>query len=217
MAVARAAIVGAEDTALIQARAVKPIADAISKARSFGTVDNAALDMSAIAELSETERAVAVSARNIFTSPEFAAIRSAYEEGKAVEVTIKGTKFCMSRIRRQWRRWWAIEWFSVQPVTRSVIVKVWANSPIQLGPQCATVSASITPGFSGASSAQARMAIELRSSAEGVVVAMPLIRIASRAGFKYSVHGRRAHRLQLGYCRLGGQQPVQITGAGQQR
>lgn len=39
-----------------------------------------------------------------------------------------------------------IEAFSVQPVTRSVIVRVRANSPIRLGPQCATVSASITPG-----------------------------------------------------------------------
>ena len=51
-----------------------------------------------------------------------------------------------------------IEQFSVQPVTTSVIVKVRANSPISVGPQCATVSASITPGSSGASSAQVRIA-----------------------------------------------------------
>lgn len=92
LAVARVAMVGAEDAALVEARAMKPIADAVSKARSFSTVDKAALDMSAIAELSEAERAVAFSARNIFTSPEFAAIRTAHEEGKAVEVTINGTK-----------------------------------------------------------------------------------------------------------------------------
>ncbi|ORV94823.1 hypothetical protein AWC08_16275 [Mycobacterium gordonae] len=37
---------------------------------------------------------------------------------------------------------------------------VRANSPISVGPQCATVSASITPGASGASSAQVRMVVE---------------------------------------------------------
>jgi hypothetical protein len=78
-----------------------------------------------------------------------------------------------------------IEQFSVQPITTSVIVSVRANSPISVGPQCATVSASITPGRSGVSSAQVRMLIELRSSADGFVVEMPLIRIRSRAGFKY--------------------------------
>ncbi len=69
-----------------------------------------------------------------------------------------------------------IEWFSVQPVTRSVIVRVRANSPIKLGPQCATVSASITPGVVGASSAQVRIVIEFRSSGDGFVVEIPLIR-----------------------------------------
>ena len=72
-----------------------------------------------------------------------------------------------------------IEQFSVQPITTSVIVNVRANSPISVGPQCATVSASITPGRSGVSSAQVRMLIELRSSADGFVVEMPLIRIRS--------------------------------------
>lgn len=78
-----------------------------------------------------------------------------------------------------------IEQFSVQPVTRSVIVRVRANSPISVGPQCATVSASITSGASGASSAQVRIVIELRSSGDGFVVEMPLIRIRSRAGLRY--------------------------------
>ncbi len=77
-----------------------------------------------------------------------------------------------------------IEVFSVQPVTTSVIVKVRANSPISVGPQCATVSASITPGASGASSAQVRIVIELRSSGDGFVVEMPLMRILSRAGLR---------------------------------
>lgn len=49
-----------------------------------------------------------------------------------------------------------------------------ADSPISVGPQCATVSASITPGALGASSAQVRIAIELRSSGDGFVVEMPL-------------------------------------------
>lgn len=60
-----------------------------------------------------------------------------------------------------------IEWFSVQPVTTSVVVSVRANSPISVRPQCATVSASITPGVLGASSAQVRMVIEFRSSGDG--------------------------------------------------
>ena len=83
-----------------------------------------------------------------------------------------------------------IEQFSVQPITTSVIVNVRANSPISVGPQCATVSASITPGRSGVSLAQVRMLIELRSSADGFVVEMPLIRIRSRAGFKYRSRSR---------------------------
>ncbi len=59
------------------------------------------------------------------------------------------------------------------------------NSPISVGPQCATVSASITPGASGASSAQVRILIEFRSSGDGLVVEKPLIRIRSRAGLRY--------------------------------
>ncbi|WP_244896027.1 hypothetical protein [Mycobacterium asiaticum] len=47
-----------------------------------------------------------------------------------------------------------IEQFLVQPVTEVVVVSVRADSPISVGPQCATVSASITPGALGASSAQ---------------------------------------------------------------
>lgn len=90
-----------------------------------------------------------------------------------------------------------IEKFSVQPITRSVIVSVRANSPINVGPQCATVSASITLGASGASSAQVRMAIELRSSGDGLVVEMPLMRILSQGRFQVAVQGGRAHRLQL--------------------
>ncbi|WP_238159376.1 MULTISPECIES: hypothetical protein [Mycobacterium] len=49
---------------------------------------------------------------------------------------------------------------------------------------CATVSASITPGRSGFSSEQVRVVIELRSSGEGFVVEMPLMRIVSRAGLR---------------------------------
>ncbi len=75
--------------------------------------------------------------------------------------------------------------FSVHAVTMSVIVNVRANSPTSVGPQCATVSASITPGLSGASSVQVRIVIELRSSGDGFVVETPLTRILSRAGLRY--------------------------------
>ena len=83
-----------------------------------------------------------------------------------------------------WEALLRLEAFSVQPITTSVIVRVRANSPIRVGPQCATVSASITPGVLGASSAQVRMVIELRSSGDGLVVEIPLIAILSRAGFR---------------------------------
>lgn len=78
-----------------------------------------------------------------------------------------------------------IDWFSVHPVTMSVIVNVRANLPTMVGPQCATVSASTAPGLLGASSAQLRMALEVRSNGDGFIVETPLIRIRSRAGFKY--------------------------------
>ncbi|RDI59036.1 WXG100-like domain-containing protein [Nocardia pseudobrasiliensis] len=52
----------------------------------------AAITDPAVAALPEAERAVALSARDIFTSPEFEAIRAAQAEGKAAEVTINGTK-----------------------------------------------------------------------------------------------------------------------------
>ena len=102
-------------------------------------------------------------------------------------------------------------------VTRSVIVRVRANSPIRLGPQCATVSASMTPGVAGASSAQVRTVIELRSSANSFVVDMPLIAILSRAGFRY-----RSTVAALIACSSANACSVanglsRITGGGQQR
>ena len=110
-----------------------------------------------------------------------------------------------------------IEQFSVQPVTRSVIVSVRANSPISVGPQCATVSASITPAAWGASSAQVRMAIELRSSGDGFVVEMPLIRIRSRAGFRYrSTVASLIAASSADACSVA-ERLVKITGGGQQR
>jgi hypothetical protein len=67
----------------------------------------------------------------------------------------------------------------------SVIVKVRANSPMNVGPQCATVSASIAPGRPSRSSATVRILIEFRSCGDALVVEMPLRRIRSRAGRRY--------------------------------
>ena len=78
-----------------------------------------------------------------------------------------------------------IEAFSVQPEGMSVIVRVRANSPMKVGPQWATVSASIAPGRSSRSSATVRILIEVRSELAGFVVEIPRRRIASRAGSKY--------------------------------
>ena len=50
-----------------------------------------------------------------------------------------------------------------------------ANSPFNVGPQCATVSPSKNPGSASTSSPALRTLIELRSSGEGFVVETPLI------------------------------------------
>lgn len=65
------------------------------------------------------------------------------------------------------------------------IVNVRANSPTKVGPQCATVSASATPGMDAGSSPTLDSPIELRSNGEGVVVEIPFSRIADRAGARY--------------------------------
>ena len=78
-----------------------------------------------------------------------------------------------------------IEAFSVHPVTRSVIVSDLANSPWKVGPQCATVSASITPATVGGSPPALDNPIELRSNGDGFVVEMPRSCIDRRAGTRY--------------------------------
>ena len=62
-----------------------------------------------------------------------------------------------------------------QPVWTSVRFTVRANSPLSVGPQCATVSPSKNPGSASTSSPALRILIEDRSSGEGFVVETPLI------------------------------------------
>ena len=59
---------------------------------------------------------------------------------------------------------------NTHPVCTSVRFKVRANSPLRVGPQCATVSPSKNPGSASTSSPALRTVIELRSSGEGLVV-----------------------------------------------
>ena len=74
---------------------------------------------------------------------------------------------------------------SVQPELMSVIVRVRANSPSSVGPQCATVSHSSIPGTSSSSSLALRMVIELQSSSPGRVALLPFNSNAARAGARY--------------------------------
>ncbi len=60
-------------------------------------------------------------------------------------------------------------------VCTSVRLRVRANSPFNVGPQCATVLASKNPGEASTLSPALRILIELRSGGEGFVVDLPLI------------------------------------------
>lgn len=62
-----------------------------------------------------------------------------------------------------------------QPIWASVRLRVRANSPLRVGPQCATVSPSKNPGDASASSVALRILIEDRNSGEVLVVDLPLI------------------------------------------
>ena len=71
-------------------------------------------------------------------------------------------------------------------MAKSTTVKVRQNSPLRLGPQWATVSASTLPGRPSSSSLAFLIVIELRnSSPAGRVAAKPLGRAASRRGLRY--------------------------------
>ena len=77
------------------------------------------------------------------------------------------------------------EAFSVQPVAKSTTVRVRQNSPLRLGPQWATVSASTLPGSPSSSSPTFLIVIEFRSnSPAGRVANTPLARVASRTGLR---------------------------------
>lgn len=73
---------------------------------------------------------------------------------------------------------------NTHPVCTSVRFRVRANSPFNVGPQCATVSPSKNPGEASTSSPALRILIELRSSGEGFVVDVPLIWSAAFATFR---------------------------------
>ena len=60
-----------------------------------------------------------------------------------------------------------------QPMYTSVRFTVRANSPFNVGPQCATVSPSKNPGSASTSSPALRTLIEDRSNGEGFVVDPP--------------------------------------------
>lgn len=62
---------------------------------------------------------------------------------------------------------------NTHPMCTSVKFRVWANSPLSVGPQWATVSPSKNPGSASTSSPALRTLIELRSSGEGFVVDTP--------------------------------------------
>src|SRR5660397_118311 len=75
-----------------------------------------------------------------------------------------------------------IDAFSVHPVTRSVIVRVRVNSPWNVGPPCATVSASITPGVVAGSSPTLLNPIELRSTGDDRSVSGTCPQVDAAAG-----------------------------------
>ncbi len=64
---------------------------------------------------------------------------------------------------------------NTHPVWASVRFSVRANSPFNVGPQCATVSPSKNPGSASTSSPALRILIEERSNGEGLVVETPMI------------------------------------------
>jgi len=59
------------------------------------------------------------------------------------------------------------------PIYISVRLTVRANSPLRVGPQCATVSPSKNPADASTSSVALRILIEDRSSGEALVVDFP--------------------------------------------
>ena len=74
---------------------------------------------------------------------------------------------------------------NTHPIWTSVRFRVRANSPLSVGPQCATVSPSKNPGSDSTSSPALRILIEDRNNTDGFVVATPLIWSVAFAGFKY--------------------------------
>jgi len=74
---------------------------------------------------------------------------------------------------------------NTHPVWTSVRFRVRANSPFNVGPQCATVSPSKNPGSASTSSPALRIVIDERSSGEGFVVVTPRIWSMALAGLRY--------------------------------
>ena len=74
---------------------------------------------------------------------------------------------------------------NTHPVRTSVRFRVRANSPLRVGPQCATVSPSKNPGSASTSSPALRIVMLERSSGDGLVVDTPPIASFALAGARY--------------------------------
>lgn len=76
--------------------------------------------------------------------------------------------------------------FSVQPVAKSTMVRVRQNSPMRVGPQWATVSASTAPGRPSSSSPAFLIVMLLRSGSDAALVELiPLSLAASRVALRW--------------------------------
>src|SRR3989304_1756890 len=87
----------------------------------------------------------------------------------------KGKSWRMASIAAQTASWLRLGKAigSVQPVHRSVQVKVYKNWPATLSPQCATKSTSRKPGLSSLQSAKMRTGMFFLSKLPGLVVLRP--------------------------------------------
>src|SRR5664279_4037001 len=112
-----------------------------------------------------------------------ALLRNSVPLSKSKPVMVKGiscTPAC--RAARTWTcALLRIVRVKTHPVCTQVRFRVRANSPLRVGPQCATVSPSKNPG-SASSSPALRILIDDRSSGEGFVVETPLIWSVAFAG-----------------------------------
>jgi len=116
-----------------------------------------------------------------------ALLRNSLPLSKSSPVTSNGTSSTPAfNADRMWT-WALLRTLRVKahPVWTSVRFNVRANSPFNVGPQCATVSPSKNPGSASTSSPALRILIEDRSNGEGFVVETPRIWSVALAGLRY--------------------------------